>query len=74
MLFSGVGTPRLLEAAADAAGRLDDIELKANALLQLGDIALRRSDHDAAGKRYEEPKRSTSASPMSLAGPTASGV
>jgi tetratricopeptide (TPR) repeat protein len=54
MLFSGVGTPRLLEAAADAAGRLDDIELKANALLQLGDIALRRSDHDAAGKRYEE--------------------
>jgi tetratricopeptide (TPR) repeat protein len=57
MLFSGLGTPRLLEAAAEAAGRLDEVELKANALLQLGDIALRRSDHDGAGKRYQEARR-----------------
>jgi tetratricopeptide (TPR) repeat protein len=56
MRFSGVGTPRLLEAAADAARKLDDIQLEADTLLQLGDIALRRSDHDAAGKHYEEAR------------------
>jgi tetratricopeptide (TPR) repeat protein len=54
--FSGVGTPRLLEAAADAAGNVGDLGLQAQTLLALGAIARERSDLTTAQARYEEAR------------------
>jgi hypothetical protein len=52
--FSGIGTPRLLEAAAAAAGKVGDLGLQAETLFALGSIALSRSDLDGAKARYEQ--------------------
>jgi tetratricopeptide (TPR) repeat protein len=52
--FSGIGSGRSLELAADIAGSLEDIPRKANCIQSLGDIALERSDHDAARTQYRK--------------------
>jgi tetratricopeptide (TPR) repeat protein len=52
--FSGIGIGSLIEEARDSARIQNDAELLANCIQRLGDIALRRSDHDAARSRYEE--------------------
>jgi tetratricopeptide (TPR) repeat protein len=54
MRYWGVGTPELLEVAADTASELGDLGLQAAALHQLGMVALQRSDFDTAQARYEE--------------------
>jgi tetratricopeptide (TPR) repeat protein len=54
MRYWGVGTPEVLEAAAGTAGKLGDVLLQAEALLQLGMVALQRSDHNIAQARFEE--------------------
>ncbi len=54
LVFSGLGTPHLLEQARHVAGGRDDPQLEASCIERLGDIALARSDHDAARARYEE--------------------
>jgi hypothetical protein len=54
MRYRGVGTPELLEVAADTAGRLGDVRLQAAALHQLGMVALQRSDYDTARARCEQ--------------------
>jgi tetratricopeptide (TPR) repeat protein len=52
--FSGFGTSGLLEEVAAIARNWENFEGLANCILSLGDIALARSDHDAARARYEE--------------------
>jgi tetratricopeptide (TPR) repeat protein len=51
--FTGMGSERPLESAIRAAKSLEDTQRLANCIQSLGDIALRRSDHDAARQRYE---------------------
>ncbi|MBB6251255.1 tetratricopeptide repeat protein [Nitrospirillum iridis] len=52
--FSGAGTPELLERAVGRAQALNDTRRQARCIKSLGDIALARSDHDAARARYED--------------------
>jgi tetratricopeptide (TPR) repeat protein len=52
--FTGLGGTAQLEKAITITEKQDSKELLANCIQSLGDIALRRSDHDAARKRYEE--------------------
>jgi len=52
--FSGVGTPRVLERAREVAARRSEVLLEARCTECLGDIALARSEYDAARARYEE--------------------
>ena len=51
--FSGLGSPRALTALAAACAAAEDAAGQAVCLFGLGDIALARSDHDAARARYE---------------------
>jgi tetratricopeptide (TPR) repeat protein len=51
--FTGLGTTTSLEQAAMVAKRQGAVELTARCLKRLGDLALERSDHDAARQRYE---------------------
>lgn len=53
MRFSGHGTPRVLEAARDAARRMGESRREARCLYGLGDIALRRTDYDRARQYFE---------------------
>jgi tetratricopeptide (TPR) repeat protein len=52
--FTGVGSTMLLERACKATKARDDVLGEANCIKSLGDIALARSDHDGARKRFEE--------------------
>lgn len=52
--YGGVGTPELLEVAADTAGNLGDAGLEAITLHQLGMVAVGRFDYDTAQARFEE--------------------
>jgi tetratricopeptide (TPR) repeat protein len=52
-----VGTPEVLEAAIDTAGKLDEVSLQADCLWVLGDIASGRSDYDTARTRFEQARR-----------------
>ncbi len=52
--FTGAGGPSIIRAAANAARKVGDALGEANCIQSLGDIALARSDHDAARKAYEE--------------------
>ena len=52
--FSGLGSGAPLDLARSAAARIADVAREANCIRSLGDIALHRSDHDAARARYEE--------------------
>jgi hypothetical protein len=52
--FSGIGAPQLLEAAADAAGRVGDLGLQGQSLFTLGAIALSRSDLATAQARFDQ--------------------
>ncbi len=53
-LFSGFGDANTLESATEEAYRKGDSQREANCIQCLGDIALRRSDHDVAREHYEE--------------------
>ncbi|MEA1675173.1 tetratricopeptide repeat protein [Nitrospirillum sp. BR 11163] len=52
--LSGAGTTKLLEEAAARTEALDDTLRRANCIISLGDIALKRSDHNAARARFED--------------------
>jgi tetratricopeptide (TPR) repeat protein len=52
--FTGMGTPRVLELARNAARELGDPRAQADCIQGLGDIALARSDHEAARRGYAE--------------------
>ena len=52
--FVGVGSAAPLEAAATAAERAGDLLVQAKCITSLGDVALQRSDHDDARRRYDE--------------------
>ncbi|MEM7585139.1 MAG: SIR2 family protein, partial [Acidobacteriota bacterium] len=52
--FTGLGSPKSLEEAAERAKELERTKDQANCIQSLGDIALDRSDHAQAGSRYEE--------------------
>ncbi len=52
--FSGLGTGAPLDTARGAARRSGDLGREANCIWSLGDIALQRSDHEAARPRFEE--------------------
>jgi tetratricopeptide (TPR) repeat protein len=54
LALSGFGTGGLLEEAAVTARNKENFRGLANCIKSLGDIALRRSDHDAARARFEE--------------------
>ncbi|MBS0535538.1 MAG: tetratricopeptide repeat protein [Proteobacteria bacterium] len=54
MAWSGLGTPRILREFAATCHSSDDIFGEATCLKSLGDIALRRSDYNAAGEAYED--------------------
>jgi tetratricopeptide (TPR) repeat protein len=54
MRFSGHGTPRVLQHARDAARSRGDAAREAKCVESLGDIALGRSQHEEARRRYEE--------------------
>ena len=51
--FTGLGGASLLERAEKAARKAGDGGREADAIHKLGDIALYRSDHDEARRRYE---------------------
>ncbi len=51
--FTGLGGPGLLEQARQAARRAEDTRGEARCLERLGHIALDRSEHDEARRRYE---------------------
>jgi len=51
--FTGLGTTAGLEQAAKVAQTQGAVDLTAQCLSRLGDLALRRSDHDAARTHYE---------------------
>jgi tetratricopeptide (TPR) repeat protein len=52
--FGGMGSSRPLASLAAACAAADDTRGEAHCILGLGNIALDRSDHDAARSRYEE--------------------
>jgi tetratricopeptide (TPR) repeat protein len=52
--FTGLGTTVLLEKAIVVAVTCGDNNLAARCRARLGDIALERSDHESARRRYEE--------------------
>jgi hypothetical protein len=52
-MFSGFGTGSLLEEAGKFARKRKNFQALANCILSLGDIALARSDHDAARAQFE---------------------
>jgi len=52
--FTGLGSIRPLAAALAAAEALGLVQDQANCIKRLGDIALRRSDHDLARAQYEK--------------------
>ncbi|GEO40883.1 hypothetical protein SAE02_50310 [Skermanella aerolata] len=52
--FSGFGTESILHDASKYARNQDNLQLRAHCIRSLGDIALQRSEHDAARSRYEE--------------------
>jgi len=52
--FTSLGGTRTLERAEETARTSNDFLGQANCLSSLGDIALRRSDHDTARKQYEQ--------------------
>ncbi len=52
--FTGLGGSRLLEQARQGAQYAGDLQNEARCLLSLGDIALDRSDHVEARKRYQQ--------------------
>ncbi|REG30915.1 FAD dependent oxidoreductase [Archangium gephyra] len=54
MRFSGHGTPRILQRASEVARNKGDAGREANCIQSLGDIALERSQHEEARRRYEE--------------------
>ena len=54
MGFSGHGSARVLQRASDVARSKGDAEHEANCIRRLGDIALERSQHEEARRRYEE--------------------
>jgi tetratricopeptide (TPR) repeat protein len=54
--FSGLGRPDPLRALAQACHAAGDKHGEANCIQGLGDIALARSDHDAARRAYEEAR------------------
>jgi hypothetical protein len=53
-VFSGFGTGNLLEEAALFATNWENFQGLANCIWSLGNIALMRSDHDAARARFDE--------------------
>lgn len=53
-IVSGYGTSSLLAEAREFARDQNNFLLLANCIKGLGDVALRRSDHDAARLRYDE--------------------
>jgi hypothetical protein len=52
MRFSGLGNPRIMEKARDAAHRKGKTLDEANCIRIMGDIALARSQHDEALRHY----------------------
>ncbi len=52
--FTGLGRAAPLEALAQACRAADDLRGEANCIRSLGDIALMRSQHDAARAAYEQ--------------------
>jgi tetratricopeptide (TPR) repeat protein len=54
MQTSGHGTPRMLQRARDSARSRGEAEREADCIQSLGDIALARSQHEEARRRYEE--------------------
>jgi tetratricopeptide (TPR) repeat protein len=52
--FTGLGAPYVLERAAALARSTKDAQNEANCIKSLGNIALARSDHDEARRRYDE--------------------
>ncbi len=54
MRFTGLGTTHLLEQIATHSHGRQDHALRANCIQSIGDIALARSDHNEARKRYDE--------------------
>jgi tetratricopeptide (TPR) repeat protein len=52
--FSGRSSPSPLETAREAARSAGDVLGEANCIKSLGDIALERSDHEEARRRYDE--------------------
>jgi tetratricopeptide (TPR) repeat protein len=55
--FSGLGSSEIIERACDVAESRLDVHGQADCIRSLGDIALRRSDHETARARYEEALR-----------------
>jgi tetratricopeptide (TPR) repeat protein len=51
--FTGLGAPSVLERAGAVARSTNDARNEANCIRSLGDIALQRSDHDGARRRYD---------------------
>jgi tetratricopeptide (TPR) repeat protein len=54
ILRSGLGSPRILAVARKAAHRVGNVLGEANCIWSLGNIALQRSEHEEARKRYDE--------------------
>lgn len=50
---SGLGSPRILAVAREAAHRVGEVLGEAHCIRCLGDIALARSEHEEARKRYD---------------------
>lgn len=53
MSYTGLGSPSIIKRLAGACQRAADPGGEANCICSLGDIALQRSDHDAASQAYE---------------------